>query len=125
MTVPAFDPVLARLRASPGSLTEAEVLAELWAHGEDGWLREDPRVRPTPWGRWAVRVNRAETRSPRAITEQASDGTMTPEATIPTLLPKHAPTAVPRRRTFTSESEARVLSERDAAAVRSRPIPSP
>lgn len=52
MTVPAFDPVLARLRASPGSLTEAEVLAELWAHGEDGWLREDARFRSTPWGRW-------------------------------------------------------------------------
>lgn len=34
------------------SFTEAEVLAELWALGEDCWLREDGRFRPSPWGRW-------------------------------------------------------------------------
>lgn len=52
MTVPAFDPVLDRVSAVPVSFTEAEALAELWSHGEDGWLREDPRFRRTPWGRW-------------------------------------------------------------------------
>lgn len=52
MNVPAFDPVLDRVSAVPVSFTETEALAELWSHGEDGWLREDPRFRPTPWGRW-------------------------------------------------------------------------
>ena len=52
MTIPAFDPILDRLSAGPISVPEPEALAELWSHGEDGWLREDPRFRPTPWGRW-------------------------------------------------------------------------
>lgn len=52
MTLPAFTPVFERLCESPLSTTEPEALAALWAHGEDGWLREDPRFRPTPWGRW-------------------------------------------------------------------------
>jgi hypothetical protein len=52
MTVPAFDAILERLSATAVSQPEPETLAELWSHGEDGWLREDPRFRPTPWGRW-------------------------------------------------------------------------
>lgn len=52
MTVPAFDTILERLAATAVSQPEPEALAELWSHGEDGWLREDARFRPTPWGRW-------------------------------------------------------------------------
>ncbi|MEQ1564186.1 MAG: hypothetical protein ABMA64_01020 [Myxococcota bacterium] len=52
MTIAAFDPILDRLSATPASVPEPETLGELWSHGEDGWLREDPRFRPTPWGRW-------------------------------------------------------------------------
>ena len=52
MTIPAFDAILERLSATAVSQPEPEALAELWSHGEDGWLREDPRFRPTPWGRW-------------------------------------------------------------------------
>jgi hypothetical protein len=50
--IPAFDAIHARLCGTPASCTEAELLADLWSHGEDGWLREDPRFRRTPWGRW-------------------------------------------------------------------------
>ncbi|MCB9797535.1 MAG: S24 family peptidase [Alphaproteobacteria bacterium] len=52
MKIPAFDPILVRLSAAATSIAEPEALAELWSHGEDAWLREDPRFRPTPWGRW-------------------------------------------------------------------------
>lgn len=52
MTVSAFDSVLARVASTPASVAEPEALAELWSHGEDAWLREDLRFRPTPWGRW-------------------------------------------------------------------------
>ncbi len=48
MTLPVPDEWLHAAR----SFTEAEALAELWAHGEDAWLREDDRFRPSPWGRW-------------------------------------------------------------------------
>lgn len=52
MTVPAFDAVLEHLEAAFVSMTELEALGQLWSLGEDGWLREDPRFRPTPWGHW-------------------------------------------------------------------------
>jgi hypothetical protein len=52
MTIPAFDAILERLSADAASRPEHDLLAESWSHGEDGWLREDPRFRPTPWGRW-------------------------------------------------------------------------
>jgi hypothetical protein len=48
VTLPVPDEWLQASR----SFTEAEALAELWAHGEDAWLREDDRFRPSPWGRW-------------------------------------------------------------------------
>lgn len=48
VTLPVADEWLQAWR----SFTEAEALAELWAHGEDAWLREDDRFRPSPWGRW-------------------------------------------------------------------------
>lgn len=34
------------------TFTQVEALAGLWALGEDAWLREDDRFRPSPWGRW-------------------------------------------------------------------------
>ena len=30
------------------------MLGEVWGRGEDVRLREDPRFRPTPWGRWVA-----------------------------------------------------------------------
>ena len=47
-----YDAVYERLSAQATSFTEREALGELWALGEDGWLREDDRFRRTPWGRW-------------------------------------------------------------------------
>ena len=55
MTVlPTFDAIHDRLAAQSTSFTESEALAALWEQGEDGWLREDSRFRPTPWGRWIL-----------------------------------------------------------------------
>lgn len=54
MTILAFDRIRDRRMGAPLSFTEAEALAEQWARGEDGWLREDLRFRPTPWGRWIL-----------------------------------------------------------------------
>ena len=47
-----YDAIYERVSAQVTSFTEAEALGELWALGEDGWLREDDRFRRTPWGRW-------------------------------------------------------------------------
>lgn len=50
-----FDPVVARYAKEVFSFTEEEALADLlWAKGEDAYLREDIRFRPTPWGRWML-----------------------------------------------------------------------
>ena len=51
----SFDEVVARQADARISFTEAEALrASHWAMGEDARLREDPRFRPTPWGRWMI-----------------------------------------------------------------------
>lgn len=52
MTVPVFDALVDQLASARASVAEDELLGALWAQGEDGWLREDARFRPTPWGRW-------------------------------------------------------------------------
>lgn len=52
--VPAYDPVVEALAATPRAVVEADVLAELWALGEDGSLRDDRRFRRTPAGRWVL-----------------------------------------------------------------------
>lgn len=54
MTVSAFNPIAERLSASPFAVPENEALRSLWETGEDGWLREDPRFRPTPAGQWIL-----------------------------------------------------------------------
>lgn len=79
--LPAFDLVAERAAASAQSLLESELLGAIWAHGEDAWLREDYRFRPTPWGRWVatsaylanellVRSLRAEGVSELSLAEQ-------------------------------------------------------
>jgi hypothetical protein len=50
----AFDPPAARLAVVARSLPETDILRPLWDAGEDAWLREDARFRPTPWGRWVL-----------------------------------------------------------------------
>lgn len=52
--VPAYDRIATVLAGTPRAVTEPEVLAELWALGEDGSLRDDPRFRRTPAGRWIL-----------------------------------------------------------------------
>lgn len=49
-----FDAIAARVADATLSFTEAEALRTHWEAGEDAWLREDPRFRPTPWGRWVL-----------------------------------------------------------------------
>jgi hypothetical protein len=49
----SFDGVLERLAASATTLSEAELLEHShWQFGQDARLREDVRLRETPWGRW-------------------------------------------------------------------------
>ena len=50
----SLDGVAARLAAVGTSETEFEALGDVWARGEDVRLREDPRFRATPWGRWVA-----------------------------------------------------------------------
>lgn len=52
--VPAYDRIATVLAGTPRAVREPEVLAELWALGEDGSLRDDPRFRRTPAGRWIL-----------------------------------------------------------------------
>ena len=52
--VPAYDRIATALAGTPRAVSEPEVLAELWALGEDGSLRDDPRFRRTPAGRWIL-----------------------------------------------------------------------
>lgn len=54
MTIPAFDAVAASLAETRLAVPEEEALKPLWDAGEDAWLREDPRFRPTPWGLWTL-----------------------------------------------------------------------
>ncbi|MBC5785972.1 hypothetical protein H8N03_23745 [Ramlibacter sp. USB13] len=51
----SFDALVARLAASPTTLSERELLEPShWSLGEDARLREDLRFRETPWGRWML-----------------------------------------------------------------------
>jgi hypothetical protein len=52
--VHSLDAVAARLASAGVSEPEAELLCDVWARGEDARLRDDPRFRPTPWGRWVA-----------------------------------------------------------------------
>lgn len=49
-----FDRIVERYAGASVSFTEHEALGQLWAHGEDCYLREDLRFRKTPWGRWIL-----------------------------------------------------------------------
>jgi hypothetical protein len=75
-TIPLFDDTFARLGESTVSFTQGDALGTLWGQGEDAWLREDERFRPTPWGRWIaanrylindVLVAELGLKSPRAV----------------------------------------------------------
>lgn len=55
MTRASFTALVARLAASPTTLSERELLEPShWSLGEDARLREDVRFRETPWGRWML-----------------------------------------------------------------------
>lgn len=50
---PSFDLLLERAVREGTSLVEADALRDThWELGEDARFAEDPRFRPTPWGRW-------------------------------------------------------------------------
>ena len=55
--VAAYDPIAMALAATPRAVVEADVLAEQWALGEDASLRDDPRFRRTPAGRWVLAMH--------------------------------------------------------------------
>lgn len=50
----SLDGAAARLSSVGLSESEFEALGDAWGRGEDVRLREDPRFRPTPWGRWVA-----------------------------------------------------------------------
>lgn len=52
--IPALNIIASHLATSARSIIESDILRDHWAHGDDAWLREDPRFRPTPWGRWIL-----------------------------------------------------------------------
>lgn len=55
MTRASFDALVTRLAESPTTFSERELLEPShWSLGEDARLREDPRFRETPWGRWML-----------------------------------------------------------------------
>lgn len=55
MTRASFDALVTRLAESPTTFSERELLEPShWNLGEDARLREDPRFRETPWGRWML-----------------------------------------------------------------------
>jgi hypothetical protein len=55
MTRPSFDALVTRLSETPTTFSERELLEPShWSLGEDARLREDPRFRETPWGRWML-----------------------------------------------------------------------
>ena len=58
MTRASFDTLVRRLAESPTTFSERELLEPShWSLGEDARLREDPRFRETPWGRWMLTEN--------------------------------------------------------------------
>jgi hypothetical protein len=55
MTRRSFDRLVEQLASAPITLSEGELLqVSHWSLGEDARLREDPRFRETPWGRWML-----------------------------------------------------------------------
>jgi hypothetical protein len=55
MTRASFDALVERLADSQTTLSERELLEHShWSLGDDARLREDPRFRETPWGRWLL-----------------------------------------------------------------------
>jgi hypothetical protein len=55
VTRASFDALVVRLAGSPTTSSERELLQPThWALGEDARLREDLRLRETPWGRWML-----------------------------------------------------------------------
>lgn len=53
-----FDPLVERYQNIRFSFLEEDVLAELWARGEDCHLGEDERFKNTRWGRWCLQHHR-------------------------------------------------------------------